>query len=146
MEQLMQRIEAGEIPAMTEFESLKFGQAQVLLVDLRKRHKNPDIVKAWGVPGKTVNNFFLDKYKIAKTRTGEVLLNKAAIQYMESLKRTSKTDANQPQPIEVVDSGDNWMLSISRNIKPSDLGKLLEVLSGPEQGLVVEIRVKQARQ
>ncbi len=141
----MQRIEAGEIPVMSEFESLKFGQAQVLLVELRKRHKNPDIVKAWGVSGKTLNNFFLDKYKIARTKAGEVLLNKAAIQYMESLKKTCKTDANQPESIEVVDTGDNLLLSVSRNLKPSDLGKLLELLSGPDQALEVEIRVKQTK-
>ena len=142
----MGRIEAGEIPAMSEFESLKVGQAQALLAELRKRHRNPDFVKAWGVNGRAVNNFFLAKYKIVRTKSGEVLLNKAAQQYTESLgRKTGKTESKQRRAIELVDSGDKWLLSINRNIKPSDLAKLLELLSGPEQGLEVEIKVKHAR-
>lgn len=169
MEELIERINKGEIPLKSEFEELDFENRQKAVAELRRLHTNSEIIEVWKCASATLSYFF-EKMQVAKAKGNNILVGQAAIDFLNKGRTTrgmSKikeenneviSDSNKIKNEEVVIIHNSKptlkekevenalpLININRKYKaemiPGLLDRLSLFLSGENQEFLIEIKV-----
>ncbi|KLU61759.1 hypothetical protein CEB3_c19380 [Peptococcaceae bacterium CEB3] len=149
--EILERILKGEIPTREDFDALDFKDAQKAAAELRRLHKNKEIMDAWKCPPAAVSSFF-GKYEVVRIRGNNVLVGPAAVEHLDRLRsdnRPKTPDATetvapvQPQPGEA----ESYLVNIDRQFTTPELVNFIERLgrfvNGPEQTYHVTLNIRE---
>ncbi|KLU59287.1 hypothetical protein CEB3_c42730 [Peptococcaceae bacterium CEB3] len=148
---ILERILKGEIPPRNDFDALDFKDAQKAAAELRRLHKNQEILDAWKCSPATVSSFF-GKYEVVRIRGNNVLVGPAAVEHLDKLRSdkhpktpevTETAAPVQPQPV----GRESYLVNIDRQFTTSELVNFIERLgmfiNGPEQTYHVTLNIRE---
>ncbi len=147
--EILERIKKGEIPPRADFEVLEFKDGQRAAAELRRLHKNSEILAAWKCSTALVSSFF-SKFEVAKTKGRTILVGQAAIEHLNKL-RAGKDEVTTPphqyEPPEPVK--ESYLINIDREFTTSELVNFIERLgvfvNDPGQTYHVKLTIKDVR-
>lgn len=84
---MLERITKGVIPPLAEIEALGFDKAQQCIAELRRLYTNNTLGSAWRMKSTVSQSDLFDKYMVAKTAGGQVIIGQAAIEYRKKHNR-----------------------------------------------------------
>lgn len=87
--ELLEKINAGEIPSREEISALKFESAQQAVAEIRRLYTNNKLMKAWKCTSPTVSKFF-ESYQVSKTKGNNILVGQAAINHLNKNRKTTE--------------------------------------------------------
>ncbi|KLU63320.1 hypothetical protein CEB3_c03000 [Peptococcaceae bacterium CEB3] len=147
--ELLERILKGEIPPREDFDALDFKDAQKAAAELRRLHKNREIMDAWKCPPAVVSSFF-GKYEVVRIRGNNVLVGPAAVEHLDRLRsdnRPKTPEATETATPVQLGNREPYLVSIDRQFTTPELVNFIERLgrfvNGPEQGYHVTLNIRE---
>jgi len=145
MNELLEKINLGEIPPKQEFEALDFDNCQKSLAELRRLHTNHEIMKSWKCSSTSLSSFFAEM-QVAKIKGGEILIGKSAVDFLNKGRITrglpkigednNKEKIKRPYNRHV--SVDNSKEILSENIIPTQNVDSISIQQTQQKEIVID--------
>lgn len=172
MEELIERINQGEIPLKSEFEELDFENRQKAVAELRRLHTNSEIIEVWKCASATLSatlSYFFEKMQVAKSKGNNILVGQAAVDFLNKGRTTRGMTKLKEENNEVVSNVtneekivihnsksipkekeiENALISVKRKFKSEELCRFLErlsiFLSEEDQEFIIDLKVFESR-